>query len=91
MSRQERDAFVDEGGDTGTDSERQKTGSRRWTRWRWKNGGKLEERRNAGWLDQTTNSWLGPGCFTREISHRTVRSRNTNVDLSLKRSGGSKG
>ena len=68
-----------------------KTGSRRWTLPRWKSGGKLGGSENARWLNRMTSSWLGPKCFTKERSDRTVRSRSTNVDLSLKYSGRSKG
>ena len=43
------------------------------------------------WLDRKTISELGVRCFTRERSDRTAKLRNTNIDLSLKRSGRSKG
>ena len=68
-----------------------KTGSRRQTLPRWKSGGKLGGSENARWLNRMTSSWLGPKCFAKERSDRTVRSRSTNVNLSLKYSGRSKG
>ena len=72
-------------------SPERKTDSRRWTRQRWKGGGKIGRRRNARWLDGITSSWLGARFFLRERGEKTARSGSKNVDLSLKGSGRSKG
>ena len=65
MRRRWRDDFAGEGGGTGADSERHAIGAvnrqqamNALEMEEWRNFG---ERRNTGWLDRMTSSWLGPG------------------------------